>query len=89
MTSSAGKISLLGTTVIDGEKVFVLKFNEGRNMDWMDTVYLAKFDPNENTIANLKPYKGEKHFFEDELIQIEKELEEKILEAIKNQPVHA
>lgn len=89
MTSSAGKISLLGTTVIDGEKLFVLKFNEGRNMDWMDTVYLAKFDPNENTIANLKPYKGDKHFYEDELIEIEKELENQLLEAIKNQPINA
>ncbi|MFN3872796.1 MAG: hypothetical protein ACK4R9_07330 [Ignavibacterium sp.] len=83
MTSSAGKISLLGTTEIDGEKVFVLKFNEGRNMDWMDTVYLAKFDPKENTIANLKPFRGDKHFYEDELIQIEKELEEKLIEAKK------
>lgn len=89
MTSSAGKISLLGTTEINGEKVFVLKFNEGRNMDWMDTVYLAKFDPKENTIANLKPFRGDKHFFEDELIQIEKELEEKLMEAKRNQPIHA
>ncbi len=88
MTSSAGKISLLGTTVLDGEKAFVLKFNEGRNMDWMDTVYLAKFDPKENTIANLKPFRGVKHFFEDELIQIEKKLEEQLQEAINNQPVH-
>lgn len=82
MTSSAGKISLLGTTVIDGEKVFVLKFNEGRNMDWMDTVYLAKFDPDENTIANLKPFRGDKHFFEDELIEIENKLEEQLSEAM-------
>ena len=88
MTSSAGKISLLGTTEIDGEKAFVLKFNEGRNMDWIDTVFLAKFDPYENTIANLKPFRGDKHFFEDELIQIEKELENQLQEAFNNQPVN-
>ncbi len=89
MTSSAGKISLLGTSVIKGEKVFVLKFNEGRNMAWMDTVYLAKFDPEENTIANLKPYIGDKHFYEDELAEIEKQLEEQLQEALRNQEVQA
>ncbi len=84
MTSSAGKISLMGTTEIKGEKLFVLKFNEGRNMNWLDRVYLAKFDENENTIANLKPYPEDKHFFEEELKQIEKDLEEKLLKAIKH-----
>ena len=80
MTSSAGKVSLMGTTVINGEKVFVLKFNEGRNMEWLDQVYLAKFDPQENTIEKLQPYEGEKHFYEDELRTIEENLE-KTLEA--------
>jgi L-lysine 2,3-aminomutase len=83
MTSSAGKISLLGTTVIDGEKLFVLKFNEGRDMDWTETVYLAKFDEKENTISKLKPYKADKHFYENRLHEIEKELEEQLLEAMK------
>ena len=32
MTTSAGKISILGATIIDGQKVFALKFSEGRNM---------------------------------------------------------
>jgi L-lysine 2,3-aminomutase len=84
MTSSAGKISLMGTTEIKGEKLFVLKFNEGRNMNWLDRVYLAKFDENENTIANLKPYPEDKHFYEDELKQIEIDLEEKLLKAMKH-----
>jgi len=84
MTSSAGKISLMGTTEIKGEKLFVLKFNEGRNMNWLNKVYLAKYDENENTIANLKPYPEDKHFYEDELKQIENELEEKLLKAMKH-----
>ncbi len=75
MTSSAGKISLLGEMEVKGEKVFVLKFNEGRNMDWMDEVYLAKYDPEQNTIEKLKPFEGEKHFFEDELAEIENTLD--------------
>lgn len=76
MTSSAGKISMLGETEVNGEKAFALKFNEGRNMEWMDKVFLAKYDEVENTIANLKPLDTDKHFFEDELEQIENKLEE-------------
>ena len=76
MTSSSGKISLLGTAEINGEKVFALKFNEGRNMNWMDRVYFAKYDEKENTIEKLKPYNADKHFYEDELIEIENKLEE-------------
>ena len=76
MTSSAGKTSLLGTAEINGETVFALKFNEARNMEWMDRVYFAKYDEKENTIEKLKPIEGDKHFFEDELIEIENRLSE-------------
>ncbi len=76
MTSSAGKTSLLGTTEIYGEKVFVLKFNEARNMKWMDTTYFAEFDEKENTIERLKPFKADKYFYEDELVMIENQLGE-------------
>ncbi len=76
MTSSAGKISLLGTVEVNGETLFALKFNEGRNMEWMDKVFLAKYDERENIIANLKPYNADKHFYEDELEVIENKLEE-------------
>jgi len=85
MTSSAGKISLLGTAEINGETVFALKFNEGRNMDWMDKVYFAKYDELENTIEKLKPYEGNKHFYEDELIEIEDRLEQNIKAAMKKE----
>lgn len=78
MTSSAGKISLLGEVEIEGKKLFALKFNEGRNMEWMDKVYLTEYDEKQNTIANLKPYKAEKHFYEDELHEIEEQLHDSI-----------
>ncbi len=79
MTSSAGKVSMLGTVEINGETVFALKFNEGRNMEWLDKVYLAEYDEKENTIEKLKPYKVEKYFYEDELYEIEHKLDKKIL----------
>jgi L-lysine 2,3-aminomutase len=83
MTSSAGKTSMLGETVINGEKVFVLKFNESRNMEWMDKVFLAKYDEKQNTIEKLEPYDTEKHFFEDELKEIEERLESTFLKKIE------
>ncbi len=84
MTSSAGKTSLLGTTVINGEKVFALKFNEARNMKWMDSVYFAKYDEQENTIEKLKPYEADKYFYEDELVIIENQLEDALKKETEN-----
>ena len=86
MTSSAGKTSLLGTTEINGEKVFALKFNEARNMEWMDSVYFAEYDEQENTIEKLKPFETDKYFYEDELELIENQLEEALKrETVKGQ----
>ena len=88
MTSSAGKTSLLGTTEINGEKVFVLKFNEARNMEWMDTTFFAKYDEQENTIEKLKPFGSDKYFYEDELAEIESKLEEALLKEMKLAETH-
>ncbi len=75
MTSSAGKTSLLGMTEVNGKKAFVLKFNEARNIEWLDEVFLAEYDENENTIEKLKPFEADNYFFEEELKSIEKNLE--------------
>lgn len=75
MTSSAGKTSLMGTVEVNGRKAFALKFNEARNMEWLDKVFLAEYDEKENTIEKLKPFDGGDYFFKDELAQIEKDLE--------------
>jgi lysine 2,3-aminomutase len=75
MTSSAGKTSLMGTVDVNGRKAFALKFNEARNMEWLDNVYLAEYDEKENTIEKLKPFDGKPYFYKEELSQIEKDLE--------------
>jgi lysine 2,3-aminomutase len=79
MTISAGKLSILGTSIVNGEKCFALQFTESRNMEWMDRVFLAKYDEKQNKIDLLKPLDTEKFFFEDEL----KEIEEKLAEALR------
>ncbi len=85
MTSSAGKTSLLGTAMVNGEKAFVLKFNESRNMGWMDTVFLAKYDEQENTIEKLIPFDTDKYFYEDDLKDIEHHLEDEFQKYIRKQ----
>ncbi len=74
MTSSAGKTSILGTLEVNGKKAYALKFNESRNMEWMDKVFLAKYDEHENTVEKLKPFDTDQYFFEGELNQIEQKL---------------
>jgi L-lysine 2,3-aminomutase len=78
MTSSAGKTSLMGVVEVNGRKAFALKFNEARNMKWLDKVYLAEYDETENTIEKLKPFDGGEYFYKEELAQIEKDLEKNI-----------
>jgi L-lysine 2,3-aminomutase len=79
MTISAGKLSILGTSVVNGEKCFALQFTESRNMEWMSRVFLAKYDEKQNKVDLLKPLDTEKFFFEDEL----KEIEEGLAEALR------
>ncbi len=79
MTISAGKLAILGTSIVGGEKCFALQFTEARNMEWMDRVFLAKYDATINKIDLLKPLDSEKFFFEEELKQIETELEAALL----------
>ncbi len=76
MTTSAGKLSILGTAQVNGKKAFALKFNESRNMEWMNPVFLAEFNDKETRVDKLKPFGGGKFFFEDELHQIEEQLSE-------------
>jgi L-lysine 2,3-aminomutase len=68
MSATPGKIQVLGVSEIRGEKVFVLRFLQGRNPDWVDRPFFAKFDPAASWLNMLQPAFDEpKFFFEDEL----------------------
>jgi len=82
MTTSAGKISILGTAEVHGETLFALKFSEGRNMEWLDKVFLARYDEHTNDVALLQPYDTDEFFFEDELKVIEDELSAALAERL-------
>ena len=78
MSAGPGKISVFGKERIAGEEVFVLKFLQGRNNNWCDRVFFAKYNEDATWIDQLKPAFGEKEFFfEEEYKYLIKEKEEK------------
>jgi len=83
MTSSAGKISLLGTTEVNGEKAFALKFTEGRDMKWLNGVFLAKYDDKQNTIDLLLPFDRPEFFFR----KGQREIEAALVEALRGRKI--
>lgn len=71
MSCNPGKVRVVGTAKLQGEKVFVLEFIQGRNSQWVGTPFFAKYDPQASWIDDLQPAFGEeKFFFEEELAEI-------------------
>ena len=67
MSAWPGKVRIVGTAEIRGEKVFVLEFLQGRNPNWVGRPFFAKYDPQATWLTHLKPAFGaEKFFFEEE-----------------------
>lgn len=72
MSALPGKVQVLGPATINGEKVLVLQFLQGRNPDWVTRPFFAKYDEQARWLDDLKPVFGEKFFFEDELEKLHK-----------------
>lgn len=71
MSATPGKVIVDGVTEVNGEKVFVLKFIQGRDSSWIGRPFFAQYDPNATWLDQLKPAFGEKEFFfESELRKI-------------------
>lgn len=77
MSCTPGKVQILGITDIpvDGklQKVFVLQMIQGRNPDWVNRPFFAKYDPSARWMDDLKPAFGDKFFFDDELEEMMQE----------------
>jgi len=66
MSTLPGKVEVLGVEEIHGEKVFVLRFIQGRNPEWVMRPFFARFDPKATWLTQLQPAFGaDKFFFED------------------------
>ncbi len=63
MSDHAGKIQILGTAEVKGEKVFVLRFIQGRDPRWVHRPFFAAYDPKATWFSQLKPAFGEEKFF--------------------------
>lgn len=67
MSATPGKIQILGVTEIKGEKVFALRFLQGRKPEWVGMPFFAKYDPQASWFDDLKPaFDEEKFFFEED-----------------------
>jgi len=71
MSATPGKIQVLGVSEVNNEKIFVMRFLQGRNPDWAARPFFAKYDEKAIWLDELKPAFGEeKFFFEEELESI-------------------
>ncbi|MGY6276560.1 KamA family radical SAM protein [Methylomonas sp. MgM2] len=68
MSANPGKVQVLGISDVMGEKVFQLRFLQGRDPDWVHRPFFAHYDEQATWLNELKPAFGEtRFFFEDEL----------------------
>ncbi len=63
MSAGPGKVEVSGVTEINGEKVFVLRFIQARNPEWVQRPFFAQYDETATWLDNLKPAFGEEKFF--------------------------
>ena len=63
MSAGPGKVEVTGVAEVGGEKVFVLRFLQARNPDWVNRPFFACFDPEATWLDDLKPAFGEREFF--------------------------
>lgn len=66
MSCIPGKVQFLGVSEINNKKVFVLRFLQGRNPNWVARPFFAKYDTNAIWMDTLKPAFADKFFFEEE-----------------------
>jgi KamA family protein len=74
MSTGPGKVEVQGITEINGEKLFVLRFIQGRKADWVQRPFFARFSERATWLDGLEPALGEKtFFFEQEYRQLQQQ----------------
>ena len=86
MSATPGKVLVDGICEIGGERYFVLKLLQGRNPEWVNQVFFARYDEKAAWLDDLVPAFGDQFFFEEELaamksekIQLARQREETLL----------
>lgn len=70
MSSTPGKIQVLGVAKVGKLKAIVMRFLQGRDPKWVQRPFLAKYDKKAIWIDDLEPFSGKKFFFEAGLEKI-------------------
>ena len=63
MSATPGKVLIDGVATIHGEKVFVLKFLQARDPEWVGRPFFARYDEQATWLDDLMPAFGEREFF--------------------------
>ena len=63
MSTEPGKIQIVGMSEVKGEKIFVLRFLQGKKSRWVDVPFFARYDPYATWFDQLHPAFGEEKFF--------------------------
>lgn len=63
MSATPGKVCLDGVTEVRGEKVFVLRFLQARNPEWVGRPFFAAYDDRATWFDQLRPAFGDEAFF--------------------------
>jgi KamA family protein len=71
MSATPGKVLVDGTATIGDKQVFVLKFLQARDPEWVGRVFFAEYDPHATWLDDLRPAVGDEFFFEEGLRAIE------------------
>ena len=63
MSATPGKVLVDGVARVGGQRVFVLKFLQARDPDWVGRPFFAKYDETATWLDELRPASGAKEFF--------------------------
>ncbi|MCY4303477.1 MAG: hypothetical protein OXC62_01620 [Aestuariivita sp.] len=66
MSATPGKVEISGIETIGNERVFVLRFLQGRDPSWVGRPFFAKYNPQATWLDHLEPaFKQSSFFFEE------------------------
>lgn len=63
MSAFPGKVKIDGVAEVGSEKVFVMRFLQARNPQWIGRPFFAKYDERATWLTGLRPAFGEERFF--------------------------
>ena len=66
MSAGPGKVEVQGVMEVNGERLFVLRFIQGRDSEWVQRPFFAHYDKRATWLDQLKPGLGGDRFFFEE-----------------------